>query len=314
MKIGIVGYGNLGKALEVCARNSKGIDKALIFSRRKVKGRYFETFPLAQIYDFKDALDVLLLAGGSKSELPSLTPSLALHFNVVDSFDTHAEIMNHLNTVDLAAKKSGRTAIVSCGWDPGLFSIFRAYMTACMPSACISSFWGPGVSQGHSEAVRKLEGVKMAVQYTVPYESAVLSSRLGEKTISANDGHKRICYVVADNAHHEKIEREIREMPEYFRGFETQINFISEEDFTKNHNRIFHEGRVVAVNEFHSLKSKAELELKMDSNPHFTAGIMLAFARAAHRLFKAGIFGAKLPVDIPPSYLFEERGDICEIL
>ncbi len=308
MKIAIVGYGNLGKALEKRAFINGGFETVGVFSRRNVKTRFLPSYPQECLSEFKGKIDCLLLAGGSSSDLPTLSPKLAKDFNIVDSFDTHPKIREHFSKVNEAAKSGKHSAIISCGWDPGLFSVFRFLGKSFLEEAKISSFWGRGVSQGHSEAIKNIDGVKYAVEYTVPKDTAINRALLGNGDCDAKSSHVRECYVVAEHGREAEIEEKIKSIPEYFLGYETQVNFISEKEFIECHNKAFHGGRVISFgktsNETEDVATM-ELKVKMSSNPSFTAGIMLAYARAAKRFFDLKLFGAKTPLDVPPSFFGE---------
>ena len=314
MKIGIVGYGNLGKALLECAGASEGVEVIGVFSRRSVNLGEVPVFSQEELRDFDGKIDCLLLALGSSSDLPRDTARFARGFNVVDSFDNHAKIKEHYLRVDAAAKEGGHTAIISSGWDPGLLSLIRLFGKSFLEEAArISSFWGRGVSQGHSEAIRKIPGVKMAVQYTVPREEAINEALLGKAPVGAKASHIRECYVVAEAGREAEIEEKIKSIPEYFLGYETKVFFVGEEEFLKNHLTSYHGGRVVSFGRTGKSASAAmDFKLKMDSNPAFTAGIMLAYARAAKRLYELRDFGAKTVFDVPPSMLFD--GELFKLL
>lgn len=307
MKIGIVGYGNLGKGIAKRASFSEAFELLGIFSRRNVSSPYAPVYKMEDLYKFKEEIDCLLLAGGSFSDLPTLSPRLAMDFNIVDSFDTHAKIKEHFEKVDFAAKSGKHSAIISAGWDPGLLSVFRLYAKSILADAKISSFWGKGVSQGHSEAIKRIKGVKRAIQYTVPKDDAI-SDALRGKESQAQKSHVRECFVVANAGCEKEIEEKIKSIPEYFFGYETKVVFLSEEEFLKEHNKTYHGGRVIS---FGKTGDSAEdvatldLSLKMSSNPDFTAGIMLAYANAAKHFYDAGDFGAKTPFDVAPALLYK---------
>jgi len=308
MKIGIIGYGNLGKALERGARLSSEFEIVGIFSRRNIKAKYAKVFNSNTVFKYENVIDCLLLAGGSSHDLPVMSPALAKKFNIVDSFDRHSEIKEHFDKVNASALAGNHSAIVSCGWDPGLFSIMRLFGKSFLNDCRISSFWGRGVSQGHSEAIRKIDGVKYAIQYTVPKTEAINEALAGKKPENAKEAHIRECYVVADSAKQREIEEEIRNIPEYFKGYETHVNFISESEFLNKHQRMFHGGRVISFGETGGENKGTaimDFQIKMDSNPDFTAGIMLAYARAVKRLYDMKNYGAKTPFHVPPYLLLE---------
>jgi diaminopimelate dehydrogenase len=309
MKTAIVGYGNLGKALAKRQSISRDFELLGIFSRRKIESPFAPTFEMGELEKFRGKVDCLLLAGGSFSDLPKISPVLAKDFNIVDSFDTHAKIKNHFLRVDEAARRGKTAAIISCGWDPGLFSLFRFLGSAFLSDAKISSFWGRGVSQGHSEAIKRIDGVKYAIEYTVPKSEAINSAFKGV-VCDAKSSHGRECYVVAEEGRDREIEEKIKNIPEYFLGYETRVNFISKKTFFKEHNKSFHGGRVISFGKTSDEEDSVatmELSVKMNSNPEFTAGIMLAYARAAKKLCELKIFGAKTPLDVPPSFLSEDE-------
>jgi diaminopimelate dehydrogenase len=266
------------------------------------------------VEDYKDKIDVMILCGGSATDLPVQTPQYAKMFNVVDSFDTHARIPEHFANVDAAAKEAGKVAVISCGWDPGMFSLARVYSNAILPVGNDYTFWGKGVSQGHSDAIRRVKGVKNAKQYTIPVESALEAVRSGKNPeLTTRDKHTRECFVVLeDGADAAKVEKEIKEMPNYFADYDTTVHFISEEELLKNHSGMAHGGFV-----FRSGKTGADKEhnhiieysLKLDSNPEFTTSVLVAVARAAFRMQKEGQTGCKTMLDIPPAYLSDKSGE-----
>ena len=309
LKLGIVGYGNLGKALVKTVALFPDFELAALFSRRdlSVEKDVSKIFvPYRNILDFKGKIDVLILAWGSAVDLRESAEFLSGYFNTVDSFDMHRDIEKHLKSMGNIAKGSGRLAVVSSGWDPGLMSLARLYFSAFMPTAAVNSFWGKGVSQGHSEALRHVSGVRYAVQYTCPIAKAHSLALAGE-TVLPTEAHKRVCYVVAESGAEERIEREIREMRGYFSGYETEVHFISESEFFERHTSLCHRGEVIASAKVADERQRATLTLELQSNPLFTAGILLATARAACRLSSEGITGALTLFDIPPKYFY--RGD-----
>lgn len=316
MRIGIVGYGNLGKAIELRAQQTDEFEIAAVFSRRKIQEKDY-IYPLEAVDSFKGKIDCLLLAGGSSSDLPHMSPMFAEDFNVVDSFDTHSLVKKHYLNVDISAKRGNHSAIICCGWDPGFFSIFRLYVNSFLENAKVSSFWGKGVSQGHTEAIKRIDGVIDAVQYTVPLEDAVESAFRGEDIYTVKSSHMRECYVAAVPGFEREIEEKIKRIPGYFDGYKTRVFFIKQEELLKEHSKKFHAGRVVAYSKStfgDENEVRTSLNLSMDSNPEFTAGIMLSFARAAKILFEKEIFGAKTPFDIPPSYLLPRNNDTFNLL
>lgn len=313
IRIGILGYGNLGRGIESAIRQNDDMELVAIFTRRHPDNVRIQTMGVPVIHvdnilDMQDKIDVLILCGGSASDLPVQTPEYAKYFNVVDSFDTHAKIPEHFENVDAVATKAGKIAIISVGWDPGMFSLNRAYATAILPDGTDYTFWGKGVSQGHSDAIRRINGVKNAKQYTVPVEDALLAVRNGENPkLSVRQKHTRVCYVVAEaGADKHRIENEIKTMPNYFADYDTTVHFITEEELQKNHSGIPHGGFVIRSGKtgFNGEnKHLIEYSLKLDSNPEFTASVIVAYARAAFRLSKEGQCGCKTVFDIAPSYI-----------
>ena len=312
MKIGIYGYGNLGRGVEAALRQNTDMEIVGVFSRRdpaKVKtvtGIPVYSASLAE--DFATEIDVMIICGGSATDLPEMTPMLAKHFNVVDSFDTHARIPEHFANVDAAAKAAGHTALISAGWDPGLFSLARLYMNTVLPEGKDYTFWGRGVSQGHSDAIRRIPGVADARQYTVPVPSALESARSGENPdLSTRQKHTRECYVVAEEgADRAKIEQLIKEMPNYFADYDTTVTFITAEEMKRDHAELPHGGQVIrsgATGEGGKHKHVMEFSLKLDSNPEFTASVLVACARAVGRMNGRGDFGCKTLFDVAPADL-----------
>ena len=310
MKLAILGYGNLGKGVELAVKQNPDIELSAIFTRRKPENlKTNSSAPVAnvsEIANWKDKIDVLILCGGSATDLPKQTPEYVKMFNVIDSFDTHAKIPEHFENVDKEAKKSGKIGIISVGWDPGLFSLNRMYANAILPNGADYTFWGRGVSQGHSDAIRRIEGVIDARQYTVPVEEAIKKVKNGENPVlTTREKHTRECYVVVENgADKNRIEQEIKTMPNYFADYNTTVHFISQEELNKNHSGIPHGGCVIRCgNTGNNTKHVIEYNLKLDSNPEFTSSVLIAYARAAHRLNKEGFSGAKTVFDIAPCYL-----------
>ena len=312
VSLAIVGYGNLGRGVECAIAQNPDISLYGVFSRRDpatvktVSGA--KVYSLNDIISHKDNIDVVIICGGSATDLPVQTPELAKHFNVVDSFDTHAEIPNHFDKVDASAKKSGKVALISVGWDPGMFSLNRLYSEVILTQGQTYTFWGKGVSQGHSDAIRRIDGVIDARQYTIPVKEALDSVRAGEcPNLSIRQKHKRECFVVVeDGADKSRIESEIVNMKNYFADYDTTVHFISMDELKANHNGLPHGGFVIR-----SGKTGANLQnnhiieysLNLDSNPEFTSSVLVAYARAAVRLNKEGACGCKTVLDIPPAYL-----------
>ena len=318
MKIGIYGYGNLGKGVEAAIKAHTDTSLVGVFTRRPPESVKTKSgapvFSADKIADFKDKIDVLIICGGSATDLPEMTPALAKDFNVIDSFDTHAKIPSHFENVDSSARESGHVALISAGWDPGLFSIMRTYFEAVLPSGKDYTFWGRGVSQGHSDAVRRIEGVLDARQYTIPVNSAISSVRNGEcPELTTAQKHKRECYVVAkEGADLERIDREIKEMPNYFADYFTTVHFITAEKLKRDHAGLPHGGSVIRNGrsgfEFEN-KHTLEFNIKLDSNPEFTASVLVAYARAIHRMYLRGDKGCKTVLDIAPADLSQMSGD-----
>ena len=317
IKIAVLGYGNLGRGVELAARNSKDLELSAVFSRRnpnEVKTCGAPVFSEDEILSHKGKFDVLVLCGGSATDLPTQTPEFALNFNVVDSFDTHAKIPEHFAAVDAAAKKGGKVGIIAVGWDPGLFSLNRLFGESVLENGSSYTFWGKGVSQGHSDAIRRIEGVVDARQYTVPIESALERVRAGENpNLTTREKHLRECYVVAeDGADKARIEREIKTMPNYFADYDTSVHFIDLATLKKEHGGIPHGGFVLrsgTTGERGENKHLIEFLLKLDSNPEFTASVLVAYARAAYRLAQKGECGAFSVFDIAPALLSPKSAD-----
>lgn len=313
IRIGILGYGNLGRGVECAVRQNPDMELKAVFTRRNpadvtILTETAKVCPVSEAENWKDELDVLILCGGSATDLPVQTPRYAELFNVVDSFDTHARIPEHFANVDAAARKGGRTAIISVGWDPGMFSLNRMYANAILPEGKDYTFWGRGVSQGHSDAVRRIAGVKDARQYTIPVESALAAVRAGENPeLSTRQKHTRECFVVAEEgADKARIEEEIKNMPNYFADYDTVVHFISEEELKREHSGIPHGGLVLRSGSTgweRENRHLIEYSLKLDSNPEFTASVIIAYARAAYRLSQEGAAGCKTVFDIAPAYL-----------
>ena len=318
MKIGILGYGNLGRGVEYAVKENSDTELVAVFTRRNPENVKIKTpnVPVVSVSDaenWKDKIDVMILCGGSATDLPVQTPEFAKNFNVIDSFDTHAKIPEHFAKVDAAAKNSNHVAIISVGWDPGLFSLARLYGNAILPNGKDYTFWGKGVSQGHSDAVRRIKGVKNAKQYTIPIEAALNAVRSGKNPeLSTRQKHLRECFVVLEEgADAAEIERQIKTMPNYFADYDTTVNFISEDEFYKNHSGLAHGGFVIrsgSTGENKAHNHIIEYSLKLDSNPEFTTSVLIAYARAAFRLYNEKNFGCKTVLDIPPAYLSADDG------
>lgn len=319
IRIGIIGYGNLGRGVECAIKQNDDLELAAVFTRRNpetvtVLTQSASVCNIADIEAWKDKIDVMILCGGSATDLPEQTPVYAKLFNVVDSFDTHARIPEHFANVDASAKESGHVGIISVGWDPGMFSLNRMYANAILPEGKDYTFWGKGVSQGHSDAIRRIEGVKDAKQYTIPVEAALEAARSGENPeLTTRQKHTRECFVVLEEgADAAKVEHEIVTMPNYFADYDTTVHFISEEELKKNHSGIPHGGFVLrsGVTGWNKEnKHVIEYSLKLDSNPEFTASVIVAYARAAYRLSKEGQSGCKTVFDIAPAYLSAKSGE-----
>ena len=311
INVGIVGYGNLGRGVQYAIEKFDDMKLFGIFSRRNPED--VKTVIKADVYKiddllkYKNEIDVLILCGGSATDLPSQTPEIAKNFTTVDSFDTHAKIPEYFASVDKSAKEGNNVSVISIGWDPGLFSVMRAYFESFLPIGSTSTFWGKGVSQGHSDAVRRIKGVKKAIQYTIPIDKAVDAAREGNAgNLTAREKHLRECFVVAEEgADISAIEKEIKEMPNYFADYDTIVNFISEEEFLRDHSRMNHGGFVIRNGKTgaDNTKQVCELKLELGSNPEFTSSVLVAYARAAARLKAEGKSGAFSIFDIPPAYL-----------
>lgn len=312
IRIGIAGYGNLGKGVECAIAQNEDTELYGVFTRREPSALKTLTgasvYSINDILDHKDNIDVLIICGGSATDLPVQTPEFAKSFNVIDSFDTHAKIPEHFAAVDAAAKQSGKVAMISVGWDPGMFSLNRLYASAILPDGKDYTFWGKGVSQGHSDAIRRIDGVLDARQYTIPVDAALDAVRSGSNPeLTTRQKHTRECFVVAaDNADKAKIENEIKTMPNYFADYDTTVHFISMEELQRDHGGIPHGGFVIRCGKT-GLSSEnthiIEYSLKLDSNPEFTASVLVAYARAAVRMNKEGMSGCKTVFDVAPSYL-----------
>jgi len=319
IKIGILGYGNLGRGVECAVKQNDDMELVAVFTRRnpedvKILTETATVCNVADVEDWKDKIDVMIICGGSATDLPKQTPVYAKMFNVIDSFDTHARIPEHFANVDAAAKEGGHVGIISVGWDPGMFSLNRLYANAILPDGNDYTFWGKGVSQGHSDAIRRVEGVKDGKQYTIPVEAALKAVRNGENPkLTTRQKHTRECFVVLEEgADAAKVEEEIKTMPNYFSDYDTTVHFISEEELKANHSGIPHGGFVLRSGKTGwdgENKHLIEYSLKLDSNPEFTSSVLIAYARAAYRLASEGQIGCKTVFDIAPAYLSAKSGE-----
>lgn len=310
MKIGIYGYGNLGKGVECAIMQNPDMELVAVFTRRepeavKILNCSAEVVKADRVLEYKDKIDVMIICGGSATDLPVMTPELAKNFNVIDSFDTHAKIPEHFRNVDTAAKENGTIALISAGWDPGMFSVNRLMASAILPQGKDYTFWGRGVSQGHSDAIRRIEGVLDARQYTVPVESAMNRVRSGENPeLTTREKHTRECFVVAEEgADLERIENEIKTMPNYFADYDTTVTFITKEELDREHKGIPHGGSVIrtgVTGKDGENKEVIEYKLKLDSNPEFTASVILCYARAIYKMKMRGDLGCKTVFDVAP--------------
>lgn len=319
IRIGIYGYGNLGRGIECAVKQNDDLELVAVFTRRepalvKIMTDSAKVCNVSEVEQWKDRIDVMIMCGGSATDLPEQTPQLAKMFNVVDSFDTHAKIPEHFANVDASAKSAGKVGIISVGWDPGMFSLNRMYAGAILPQGKDYTFWGKGVSQGHSDAIRRVAGVKDAKQYTIPVDAALASVRNGENPeLTTRQKHTRECFVVLEEgADAAKVEAEIKSMPNYFADYDTTVHFIDDEELKKNHSGIPHGGFVIRSgktgwNEENS--HVIEYSLKLDSNPEFTACVLVSYARAAYKLSKEGQAGCKTVFDIAPAYLSAMSGE-----
>ena len=319
MKIGILGYGNLGRGVECAVKQIPDAELSCVFTRRdpstvKILTPGVPVYNVKDVEAHKDEVDVLIICGGSATDLPKQTPEYAKYFNVIDSFDTHANIPTHFANVDAAAKEAGKIAMISLGWDPGMFSVSRLYANAILNNGQTYTFWGKGVSQGHSDAIRRVPGVKNGKQYTIPVPEALEAVRSGKNPeLTTRQKHTRECFVVLEEgADPAKVEEAIKTMPNYFADYDTTVHFISEEELIRDHSGIPHGGFVI-----HSGKTGwndenthvIEYSLKLDSNPEFTSSVLVAFARAAVRMQKEGMTGCKTIFDVPPAYLTNLSGE-----
>ena len=319
IKVGILGYGNLGRGIECAIKQNKDMELVAVFTRRnpstvKILHEGVQVYHVDEAIKMKDSIDVLILCGGSATDLPEQTKEYAKYFNVVDSFDTHARIPEHFAAVNEAAMNNNKVAMISVGWDPGMFSLNRLYANAILPNGNDYTFWGKGVSQGHSDAIRRVEGVANGKQYTVPVEDALRRVRAGENPeLTTREKHTRECYVVAEEgADKARIEAEIKKMPNYFADYDTTVNFITEEELQTNHSGIPHGGFVIRSGKTGWNEENnhiIEYSLKLDSNPEFTAAVIVAYARATYRMSQEGMKGCKTVFDVAPAYLSPVSGE-----
>lgn len=311
IRIGILGYGNLGRGTVKAVKQSSDMEIVAVFTRRdpadlELEDASIPALHIDEITDYQDKIDVMILCGGSATDLPDQGPAYAQLFTTVDSYDTHAKIPDYFEAVDAAAKEGGNTSIIAVGWDPGLFSINRLVSESIIPNGETYTFWGKGLSQGHSDAVRRVEGVKAGVQYTIPSEDAMDRVRSGENpTLETAEKHRRVCYIVPETGYDEaKIEHTIKTMPNYFADFDTDVHFITEEQLAKEHAKAPHGGFVIRSGQTGEDNNQLiEFSLRLDSNPEFTSSVLVAYARAAYRLNQAGTTGAKTVFDIAPGLL-----------
>ena len=319
MRLGILGYGNLGKGIECAVRQNADIELKAVFTRRdpatvKIQTPGVPVYRVDEAEAHKDEIDVLVICGGSATDLPHQTPEYAKYFNVIDSFDTHANIPQHFANVDKVAKENGHIALISAGWDPGMFSLNRLYANCILPEGNDYTFWGKGVSQGHSDAIRRIKGVKNGKQYTIPVQSALDAVRNGENPeLTTRQKHTRECFVVAEEgADLAQIENDIKTMPNYFADYDTTVHFITEEELERAHSGIPHGGfvfRTGVTGWNKENKHVIEYSLKLDSNPEFTSSVIVAYARAINRLHQEGQTGCKTVFDIAPAYLSPLSGE-----
>lgn len=319
IRVGILGYGNLGRGVESAIAQNADMKLVAVFSRRDpstvtIKTSDAKVYGIDALETMQDEIDVLILCGGSATDLPEQTPIYAAKYNVIDSFDTHARIPEHFANVDAASKKAGKIGIISCGWDPGMFSINRLYANCVLPEGKDYTFWGKGVSQGHSDAVRRIEGVKDCRQYTIPVDAAMQAVREGKNPeLTTREKHTRECFVVAEEgADKAKIEEAIKTMPNYFSDYDTTVHFITEEEMKRDHSGLPHGGSVIRTGKTGFDKNNThviEYKLTLDSNPEFTGSVIVAYARAAYRMNQEGMSGCKTVFDIAPAYLSAQSGE-----
>ena len=313
IRVGIMGYGNLGRGVECAVAQNPDMELKAVFTRRNLEELHIwsktaKVVSASELADWKNELDVLILCGGSATDLPKQTPECAKYFNVIDSFDTHARIPEHFAAVDAACRKAGTVGVISVGWDPGLFSLNRIYAESILPNGKTYTFWGKGVSQGHSDAIRRIPGVKRGIQYTVPVEEAMDQVRAGKQPeLTTRQKHTRECFVVAEEgADKKQIEESIKTMKNYFDEYDTTVNFISEEEFDAVHNKMPHGGFVMRsgmTGENENIHQMIEYSLKLESNPEFTSSVLVAYARALSRMKAEGMTGCKTVFDVAPAYL-----------
>ncbi len=319
IRIGILGYGNLGKGVECAVKQNPDMELAAVFTRRdpasvSILTETAQVYSMDEVLKMQDKIDVMILCGGSATDLPAQTPEMAKYFNVVESFDTHAKIPEHFAAVDAQAQESGKVALISCGWDPGLFSLNRLYASAILPDGRDYTFWGKGVSQGHSDAIRRIDGVADARQYTIPVDEALERVRSGENPeLTTREKHTRECFVVArEGADLARIEEEIKTMPNYFADYDTTVHFISAEELKRDHSGIPHGGFVIRGGKTgwdQEYNNIIEYSLKLDSNPAFTSSVLVTYARAVYRMAAEGQKGCKTVFDVAPAYLSMMDGE-----
>lgn len=316
IRVGIVGYGNVGKGVELAISKTEDMELVGIFSRRKPETLHSKIgnpkfLPYIHILDYADDIDVMIMCGGSATDLEKQTVYVGQKFNVIDTFDTHAKIPTYFASVDEVTKKSGKIGMISIGWDPGLFSVMRLLSESILPEGNTYTFWGKGVSQGHSDALRRVEGVKNAIQYTIPIEDAIQKVRRGENPeFTTRQKHLRECFVVLyDDADKEKVEHDIKTMPNYFADYDTTIHYVTEEELIQNHSRMMHGGFVLRTGKTGDNNHVIEYSLKLDSNPEFTASTVIAYARACYRMNQEGLTGGKTIFDVPLKYLSTKSYD-----
>ena len=319
IRIGILGYGNLGRGVECAVKQNDDMKLAAVFTRRdpdsvQILTKDIPVYSIQNITEHQNEIDVLIICGGSATDLPVQTPEYVKYFNVIDSFDTHAKIPQHFANVDKAAKESGKIGMISVGWDPGMFSLNRIYANAILPDGKDYTFWGKGVSQGHSDAIRRIDGVADARQYTIPVPASLEAVRNGNTPdLSTREKHTRECFVVAEEgADLARIEKEIKEMPNYFADYDTTVHFISQQELDAEHSGIPHGGFVIRSGKTGwegEHKHVIEYSLKLDSNPEFTSCVLAAYARAAYRMNQEGMSGCKTVFDVAPAYLCQQNGE-----
>ena len=319
IRIGILGYGNLGRGVECAVKQNEDMELVAVFTRRdpstvSILTKEASVYKIDEAINFKDKIDVMILCGGSATDLPEQSPMYAKYFNIVDSYDTHAKIPEHFKAVDEVAKENNTVGLISAGWDPGMFSLNRVYANAILPKGSDYTFWGKGVSQGHSDAIRRIVGVKNAKQYTIPVDEALKAVRSGvNPELTTRQKHLRECFVVAnDGADLQAIEKEIKTMPNYFADYDTIVHFIDEETLEKEHSGIPHGGFVIRSGKTGWQEEHnhiIEYSLKLDSNPEFTSAVLVAYARATYRLAKEGNYGCKTVFDVAPAYLCQQSNE-----